>query len=302
MVRLQDGVAQAGRTTTLTELLRVGGVPEHFNLPWRLAIGDSAFSETGAAVEYSDYPAGTGELTRALRDNELDVALVLTEGAVADIIQHDRNRLVKIYVDSPLIWGIHVAATSDIKNVAATRGRRIAISRYGSGSHLIAIVDAAERGWPTDDMKFVVVDSLDGARKAMAKGKADVFLWERHMTQPLVDSGEFRRVGQREVPWPAFAVSVRRQILGSHAQQIRAVLNVVTRYANNLKRRKTAPSLIADTYGIRLADAEKWLAGVRWGGSYRRPTAALTRIAKALETQAVIAAGHFNPDKVWHQL
>jgi ABC-type nitrate/sulfonate/bicarbonate transport system substrate-binding protein len=286
----------------VTKLLRVGGVPEHFNLPWRLAIADNAFSEFGATVDYSDYPAGTGELTRALRDNELDVALVLTEGAVADIVQHDKNRLVKIYVDSPLIWGIHVAATSSIKNVAATRGRRIAISRYGSGSHLIAIVDAAERGWPTNDIEFVVVDNLAGARKALASGKADVFLWERHMTQPLVDSGEFRRVGQREVPWPAFAVSVRRQILGSRAQQIRAVLDVVTRYASNLKRRKTAPSLIADTYGIRLADAEKWLASVRWGGSYRRPTAALARIAKALETQAVMTAGRYDPNKVWHHL
>ncbi|MGB5333226.1 MAG: PhnD/SsuA/transferrin family substrate-binding protein [Woeseiaceae bacterium] len=286
----------------MTKLLRVGGVPEHFNLPWRLAMDDSAFSETGAAVEYADYPAGTGELTRALRDNELDVALVLTEGAVADIIQHDRNRLVKIYVDSPLIWGIHVAATSDIRKVAAIRGTRIAISRYGSGSHLIAIVDAAERGWPTDDMKFVIVDSLDGARRALASGKADVFLWERHMTQPLVDRGEFRRVGQREVPWPAFAVSVRRQIVGSHVHQIRAVLDVVTRYAANLKRRKTAALVIADTYGIRLADAEKWLAGVRWGGSYRRPTAALGRIAKALETQGVIGIGRYDPDKVWHRL
>jgi ABC-type nitrate/sulfonate/bicarbonate transport system substrate-binding protein len=286
----------------LTRLLRVGGVPEHFNLPWRLAIADNAFSETGATVEYSDYPAGTGELTRALRDNELDVALVLTEGAVADIMQHDKNRLVKIYVNSPLIWGINVAATSSIKNVAAMRGRRIAISRYGSGSHLIAIVDAAERGWPTEDMKFVVVDNLAGARKALASGKAEVFLWERHMTQPLVDSGEFRRVGQREVPWPAFAVSVRRQILASRAQQIRAVLDVAARYAGNLKRRKNGPSLIADTYGIRLADAEKWLASVRWGSGYRRPTAALARIAKALETQAVITAGQYDPDKVWHQL
>ena len=286
----------------MTIPLRVGGVPEHFNLPWRLAVDDDAFAVTGAAVEYSDFPAGTGELTRALRDNELDIALVLTEGAVADILQHDKNRLVKIYVSSPLTWGIHVAATSDIKRVADIRGRRVAISRYGSGSHLIAIVDTATRGWPTDNMNFVVIDNLDGARKALASGRADVFLWERHMTQPLVDSGEFRRVGQREVPWPAFAVSVRRDILRSHSRQIRAVLDVVTRYASNLKRRKTAPSLIAKTYGIRLADAEKWLAAVRWGGSYRRPTTALARVFTALEAQKVIAPGHYDADDVWHHL
>ncbi len=285
-----------------TKRLRVGGVPEHFNLPWRLAIDDKAFSDTGANVVYTDFPGGTGELTRALRDNELDVALVLTEGAVADIIQHDRNRLVKIYVRSPLTWGIHVAASSDIRRIAAIRGKRIAISRYGSGSHLIAIVDAAERGWSTADMTFVVVDSLDGAREALARGKADVFLWERHMTQPLVDAGEFRRVGERAVPWPAFAVSVRRQILGSHGGKIRAVLDVVARYAANLKRRRTAASLIADSYGIRPADAERWLRSVHWGTGYRRPTAALLRVASALQTQNVIAIDRFDPDRIWHRL
>jgi ABC-type nitrate/sulfonate/bicarbonate transport system substrate-binding protein len=284
------------------EILRVGGVPEHFNLPWRLAIDCNAFSETGVTVAYSDYSGGTGDLTRALRDNELDVALVLTEGAVADILRHDKNRLVKIYVASPLIWGIHVAATSDIRNTAAIQGRRIAISRYGSGSHLIAIVDAAERHWRTDDLDFVVVDNLDGARRALAAGRADVFLWERHMTQPLVDSGEFRRVGQREVPWPAFAVSVRRQILSSHARQIRAVLDVAARYANKLKRRKSAAALIADTYGIRLADAESWLTSVRWGMGYRRPTAALLRVAKALEKQQLVAIERFDPDQVWYRI
>ena len=277
-------------------------MPEHFNLPWRLAIDDDAFAGTGAAVDYSDYPAGTGELTRALRDNELDIALVLTEGAVADILQHDKNRLVKVYVSSPLTWGIHVAAGSDIKKIADIRDRRVAISRFGSGSHLIAIVDAATRGWPTDDMNFVVVDNLAGARKALANGSADVFLWERHMTQPLVNAGEFRRVGQREVPWPAFAVSVRRATLASRSQQIHAVLDVVARFASNLKRRKTAASLIADTYGIRLSDARKWLHEVRWGAGYRRPTAALARVAKALEAQKVVVPGNYDPDKVWHRL
>lgn len=282
--------------------LRVGGVPEHFNLPWRLAIDNDAFAETGATVTYTDYPAGTGELTRALRDNELDVALVLTEGAVADILRHNSNRLVKVYVTSPLVWGIHVAATSDIRRIAEIRGKRIAISRYGSGSHLIAIVDAAERHWPTDDMEFVVVNNLDGARKALANGSAEIFLWERHMTQPLVDAGEFRRVGQREVPWPAFVVSVRRRILNTHNQQIRSVLDIVARYANNLRRRRTAPSLIADTYGIRLADAEKWLGGVRWGTSYRCPTAALARVATALGKQQVVDTERFDPSQVWHPI
>ena len=88
-------------------------------------------------------------MTAALAANELDVALLLCEGAVTNILRDHDHRLVKIYVASPLIWGIHVAADSDITTVDQIRDKVFAISRAGSGSHLIAIVDAAERGWST---------------------------------------------------------------------------------------------------------------------------------------------------------
>lgn len=279
--------------------MRTGGVPEHFNLPWRQAISSGAFADSGIRVSYADYPAGTGDLTRALRDGELDMALVLTEGAVADAVNYHCNQLVKVYVRSPLVWGIHVAASSRIQNVAEIRGRRVAISRYGSGSHLIAMVDAAERGWASEAMSFVVVNDLAGARKSLAAGESDVFLWERHMTQPLVDSGEFRRVSEREVPWPAFVVSVRRDVLATNSSAVRTALNVVAHCAGKLKQRKSAVNEIASTYQIQPADAARWLETVRWGNSYRRPVTELQRVARALEAQAVIEPGAFSLDNVW---
>lgn len=285
-----------------SKAIRVGGVPEHFNLPWRLALADDAFKELGVHVQYADVPGGTGELTGALRDGDLDVALVLTEGAVADILKNDCHRLVKVFVESSLTWGIHVAAASEISRIAGIRDKRVAISRYGSGSHLIAIVDAAERGWSTDDMQFVVVHNLDGAREALAHSKADVFLWERHMTQPLVDNGEFRRIGERKVPWPAFVVSVRTDVIAAHGKVVKNMLDVVSRYAANLKRRKSAAALIAQSFGLKLADAERWLADVRWGQGYRRPAAALRRVQRALASQGVIDGAHVDLDRIWHRL
>ena len=282
----------------MSNVLRIGGVPEHFNLPWRLAVADDAFGKTG--VRYSEHPQGTGELTRALRDGELDLALVLTEGAVLDVLKYDANRLVKVYVESPLTWGIHVAANSDIKRVGDIRCRRIAISRYGSGSHLISIVDAIKRGWRVEEMLFSLVDDLDGARRALASGLADVFLWERHMTQPFVDNGEFRRVGQRIAPWPAFVVSARRELLASRANDIREVLDVVARYARNFKRRKTAAKLVAHTYGLELAGARTWLADVRWCSGYGRPNAAISKVVTALQAQQAIPPGQVDPDRLWH--
>lgn len=290
------------KSSTLKKTLRIGGVPEHFNLPWKLALADDAFVKVGVNVEYSDYPGGTGDMTRALRENALDAALVLTEGALADVVTNNTNRLVKVYVDSPLTWGIHVASSSDIKTVDQTESKRIAISRYGSGSHLIAILDVATRGWRTGDLSFVVVNNLDGARRALATGDADVFLWERHTTQPLVDSGEFRRVAEREVPWPAFVVSVRRDVLDSSRNELKTVLKVVARCAANLKRRKNAAALIADTYGIQIGDVKRWLCSVRWSGSFRRPASALQRAAKALEAQGVIREDRFRLDELWETL
>lgn len=282
--------------------LRIGGVPEHFNLPWRLALEDDAFRAAGVPVSYRDIAAGTGEMTRALRDNELDLALVLTEGAVADALTYDLNRIVKVWVASPLLWGIHVAVHSSLREPGDLRGKRYAISRYGSGSHLIAIVDAAARGWDTSSLSFVVVDDLDGARTALAAGKADVFLWEKHMTQPVVDAGEFRRVAVREVPWPAFVATVRRELLGADAVRLRTVLDIAARYAKNLKRRVSAPRLIADRFGLGLDDARAWLQDVRWSGGYRRPAAGLERATTALRVQGVISddsAANIDP---WHKL
>jgi hypothetical protein len=42
-----------------------------------------------------------------LRDGETDIAVILTEGIVKDIAGNQVK--VQVYVESPLIWGIHVA-------------------------------------------------------------------------------------------------------------------------------------------------------------------------------------------------
>ena len=39
---------------------QVGGVPEHFNLPWKKAIEESRFENQGISVSWQDYHGGTG--------------------------------------------------------------------------------------------------------------------------------------------------------------------------------------------------------------------------------------------------
>ena len=55
-----------------TKTIRLGGVPEHFNLPIHLAIEDGSFESRGVKIAWTTFRGGTGQMTRALRDNEVD--------------------------------------------------------------------------------------------------------------------------------------------------------------------------------------------------------------------------------------
>lgn len=282
--------------------IRVGGVPEHFNYPWQVALADGAFEAAGLDVRYTDYPGGTGAMASALAERELDLAMLLSEGALANAVKNPGFPLIKTYVRSPLIWGIHVAAASSIKTIEQIRSARIAVSRMGSGSHLMSIVDAEQRHWPIKDMKFVLVGNLDGARSALASGKADVFFWEKYTTNPLVLRGEFRRVGECITPWPAFSVVGREAFVKRHKDGVRRALSLVDAYARKLMRRKNIAGEIANYYDLELSDAAAWCEHVRFASGFRCPTGVINKTLAALSQCAIISDDQVSPEQIWVQL
>jgi len=86
---------------------------------------------------------------------------------------------VQVFVQSPLIWGIHVGAKSKYETLADLENTKVAISRRGSGSELMAYVNAQNQGWKTDNLQFEIVNTIDGAVEALTNGTADYFMWER---------------------------------------------------------------------------------------------------------------------------
>ena len=254
--------------------LRLGGVPEHFNLPWHEAIARGDFARAGVTVRWTDYPEGTGRMMEALVRDEADAVVALTEGIVRAAAQGQPVRLVQWYVTSPLRWGLHVGAQSpfrQIADLAAPRGAalrgaapRYAISRFGSGSHLMSYVDAHQRGWPLTDDQMVVVNDLAGAQRALTDGAADVFLWERFTTQPLVDAGVFRRLGECPTPWPCFAVAVHAERWPAQRAALGAVLDVVRRTTAAFMADADASARVAARYGLRPDEAAAWYAQTRW--------------------------------------
>ena len=233
-------------------------------MPWHLALQGRRFEQLGVDVSWRDYAGGSGAMARALRDGELDAALLLTEGAVAAVSDGVPLEIISLYTDSPLVWGIHVPAASRFRDVAELEGARYAISRTGSGSHLMAFVHARAEGWGVERLTLVTVGNLDGAVTAFESGRADVFFWEKFMTQPLVDAGKFRRVGEFTAPWPAFVVCATRALDDASRSALERVVAVVLDEARALRARADAAQLIAARYGLKSADAGEWLNTTRW--------------------------------------
>lgn len=271
-----------------TRTFRVGGVPEHFNLPWHLALEAGKFEAEGLSVSYQDYPGGTGAMTRALAEQQLDIAIVLTEGIISAIHQGNPSRIYKSYIDSPLIWGIHVAANGSIQKEEEIEGKRFAISRMGSGSHLMAIVDAMRRGWDHENLKFEKVGNLDGALKALPADEADIFLWERFSTQPFVSEGIFRRIGEIPTPWPSFMIAIREDVYTENKQEIQKIFQVINQACKSLMKDKDAISLIADRYELKESQVAQWFAITQWSTDLSIPTQALLKTQQALLKAGIV--------------
>lgn len=237
--------------------LRLGGVPEHFNLPWHLAIESDALSDLD--LSWQDQPGGTGAMLSSLDEGELDMVSILTEGTVLAIDQGAPLTILQVYVQSPLRWGVHVPAASRFQAEDELDGARIAISRFRSGSHLMAFVFANRMGWGIDDDQFVVIGNLEGARESFAGAESDLFLWDRYMTQMLVDNGEFRRVGVQVTPWPSFVFAARDEVIESSGDELNRVIDEVVAQAVNLHSRSTVVEDLTARYDIDPATVQEWL-------------------------------------------
>lgn len=243
----------------------IGGVPEHFNFPWNLAIEEGLFEREGITLKWKDFPAGTGALNEALRNKELDLAVILTEGIVKDIADSNPSQIVQVYVHSPLLWGIHVAHDSIYQNIEELKGTKAAISRYGSGSHLMAIVNAEKHGWDLDsDLNFHLVEDLEGALEALPKGEADYFMWEKFMTKPFVDNGTFRLIGETPTPWPSFVIVGQKEFLENESETLESILKIINSKTESFKEIHGIENMIAERFNQKSEDVEKWLKLTSW--------------------------------------
>lgn len=210
-----------------------------------------------------------------LTDDRLDLAVLLTEGAALGLARELPIRAVSLYTTSPLIWGIHVAPGATFKKTSELRGARFAISRLGSGSHLMSLALAIEQGWPTGELAFEVVDDIEGAAAALARGEADAFLWEHFTTEPAIEAGRFRRIDDLIAPWAAWVICASEACWQRERSSIEGLIRHVASRATELAGSADAAVRIAHRCGLKAEAVEAWLGKTQWVRRITSPESAL---------------------------
>ncbi|MEZ4704927.1 MAG: hypothetical protein R3A11_07050 [Bdellovibrionota bacterium] len=244
--------------------IRIGGVPEHFNYPWQILMESPALKAESIEIQWTDFPGGTGVMCSSLEDQELDMAVVLTEGMVRNILEGGSSKILSFYVYTPLIWGIHVSSRNTVRKFDELDRPKYAISSFGSGSHLMAMIDAKIRDKSIHESQFVMVYDLDGARRALKNGKADVFFWEKYTTSPFVESLEFARIDERPTPWPCFVIAINPHFLKEHRREVGVVLRNLALVCDQVKTSSKSYQKISQAYDLPYAMVMEWLNQTKW--------------------------------------
>ncbi len=269
---------------------KIGGVPEHFNLPWKLAIEERKLVDLGVELHWSDMTGGTGQMIKGIQTGTLDIAVLLTEGITKSILQGLDAKIVTVFVTTPLRWGIHVPYNSDIQTVKQLENQTFAISREGSGSHLMTYVRAKQEGWNLKDLKFNVVGDVYGGLWALENNQAQAFLWEKYTTFPFTEQKKCRYIDEVITPWPCFVIAVRSELLKENEVLLKTVFESVNQEAKALKENPNAAEIIAWRYNLKLEQTKSWLSETDWNYDNSLMKDSIEKVVNTLESLELISA------------
>jgi ABC-type nitrate/sulfonate/bicarbonate transport system substrate-binding protein len=244
--------------------LRIVGVPEHFNFPFRLLEKDQPFKDQGILIQWTDESRGSGQMTQALRNDEADIAILLTESFLKDFEAGNPSKMIGYHVSTPLNWGIHIRANSDSESLSDLKKKHFLVSRMGSGSHLMALVLAKREGWKTEELSFEIIGNIDGAKEVMDKENEGIFLWEKYTTSPMVKNGTMKLIGEVASPWPCFVMAASDKALLDFGDLIFEVRDRVYSISKAFSENPNRAAILASFYQLDQTDVEKWLDQTLW--------------------------------------
>lgn len=244
--------------------LRITGVPEHFNYPFRLLFEQQPFLKRGITIDWKEESRGSGKMNLDLRNGDTDVAILLTESFLKDFEAGNPSKMIGFHVTSPLIWGIHVGQNSGVSSLSKLEEKKILVSRMGSGSHLMAMVLAKRENWDASSLTFELVGNMEGAEKAMDAGSKGIFLWEKYTTAPMVEKGKMRRIGEIPSPWPCFVMVATEAALTEFGEVIFDLRKEIYRLSHILSPSENLADLLAMEYHLNPEYVKEWVKQTTW--------------------------------------
>ena len=153
----------------------------------------------------------------------LDMAVLSTDGAIAEIAQGANFKIVAPFVTSPLRYGVFVSASQGaVRTAEDLEGGIFAVSRKGSLSHVMTYLHSQQaswnpRNWDRTGSMLLEVGNLAGAVAAVREGRAHAFLWEIGSAQHLVERGDLAMLSECAAQWPSFVLAVRNEVCSVQA-------------------------------------------------------------------------------------
>jgi len=272
--------------------LRVGYVREHFSSP----LLQFAAVDGGRTFTLVECPSGTGQLISRLNNDEIDVAIALTDPLISGIANGSKGyKLVGSYVSTPLEWAVVTGKNSTFQSISDLKGTTLGISRRGSGSFTMAYVMALQQGWPTDELKFRVNNDIRGLIDSVNDGSTSAFMWEWFTTKPFVDSGEARFIGSVPTPWSSWLIAAHPSPTRAPQEEVRIFLETLTNYAGtfNSAASRAGPNIdyIATNFGYPVEDIKAWLETVSYPEDCSViPKTVISETLRILEKAGVVEA------------
>jgi len=254
-------------------ILRIGYIREHFSSPLlQLAVEDA-----GKTFTLVECPSGTGQIISRLVDDEIDVAIALTDALIAGIATETSKgayKLVGSYVTTPLNWAVVTGQNSKYQNIDDLRGTVMGVSRIGSGSHVMTKVMALQHGWTdpitgiVEEVQFQVNNNINGLNASVNDGSTSAYMWERFTTKPWVDRGEVRFIGSVPSPWPSWMIVAHPSPTRAPPQSVISFLDRLTSFVrafDSAENRISADvEFIKKNFGYPEEDVKAWLETVKW--------------------------------------
>jgi ABC-type nitrate/sulfonate/bicarbonate transport system substrate-binding protein len=263
---------------------------EHFSTPLEFAK-----KHYGLDSQLLPYPSGTGHMVTALQAGEIDIGVGLTEGWIAALGKSQAKKedagfkVVGTYVETPLCWAISTGAKRDaIQGVEALKGKKVGVSRIGSGSYVMSFVLADQQGWldTTSDSPAFPVEPLNtfaALRDGVNDGTADFFMWEHFTSKRYYDNGEIKRIGEIYTPWSSWKIVAANNLL--HPQnwsstsnaskpvlkaELEDVLDKINKGVKHFEEnQEEAVQYISTKLDYSEEDTREWMKGVKFAKDVR---------------------------------